>query len=929
MFENNKVRLPLICLWSMLVLTVACTKYDKSLPEGKGRLEITLLNGESGQPIPGKWLFFNGDDPVDLQLTSTGNLAIRKHTIYTLTGRDTIIIPMGEYEIWAGRGMEYSIAKKSITIRDQEHATLTLKIKRSVDTEGFVSGDMHLHTVTHSGHGDSNMEERIISCIGEGLEWAVATDHNHVVDYDTVITAFATEQYISSTVGNEVSSQFGHFNNFPVPKGSAPVEIDSADANKLFKQIRAETDSSVIQVNHPRWEGIDYFTVMDFDEHLAETENKNWSWDFDAIEILNENAGWGWVATSQNPYSVRQDWYNILNSGQRVTGVGNSDSHTVEKLLAGMPRNYIASPTDDPSLIDEKTLSQNINKGRVSVAQGLYVQMWVNGVQHRSDTTLTGGEIAVRVKVQAPEWIDCDSVQIIGNGKILRRFPAHPAKNGVKFDKTISMKISEDTWLIAVATGDESMAPMIHDAPDPITPLGFTNPVWVDADEDGQFVSLKKRANRLVVEYQDGVQSLASALTTQTQMIPFVTGALAKRKPAEAMALIAELLPGLDSDLTLFMIRQLGKLDLVEGDRLLEKIEKGTTDPLIRSAVLLALDAEEKNGLSAKQLKKLHNHFRLFDEGDKKLTTYILESISEKDKQLKEILSAQITNGGSDKKISFETEEYSWKEDEFLIGGYYQFSNSEANYIMVEFWSQNVGDLPFIIESDGPHFGWVNGSLYFNRSEGTESRFGRGKISIPVQVGKNQLIVGVKGKPSNFFLVPLDSNRWLNPELANKEIEPHLGLDIVPEIEFPYAEKYRGGENALTDGYRASTQYSDGFWMGFEEKDMVLEFDLESPTLISQISAGFLQDFKAWIWLPDEMEIWISEEGYEYEFAGKWTNTISDQKSPAFLHEAIVDIEPSSVHKIKIIANNMGICPEWHQGAGGKAWLFCDEIKFK
>lgn len=29
---------------------------------------------------------------------------------------------------------------------------------------------------------------------------------------------------------------------------------------------------------------------------------------------------------------------------------------------------------------------------------------------------------------------------------------------------------------------------------------------------------------------------------------------------------------------------------------------------------------------------------------------------------------------------------------------------------------------------------------------------------------------------------------------------------------------------------------------------------------------------------------------------------------------------------LKIRAKNIGICPEWHGGSGGKAWLFVDEV---
>ena len=29
---------------------------------------------------------------------------------------------------------------------------------------------------------------------------------------------------------------------------------------------------------------------------------------------------------------------------------------------------------------------------------------------------------------------------------------------------------------------------------------------------------------------------------------------------------------------------------------------------------------------------------------------------------------------------------------------------------------------------------------------------------------------------------------------------------------------------------------------------------------------------------------------------------------------------------VKVVAINTGVCPSWHAGNGGKAWLFCDEI---
>ena len=56
-------------------------------------------------------------------------------------------------------------------------------IRREVPTPGYVACDTHVHTLTHSGHGDATDVERVVTLAGEGVELPVATDHNKQVDY--------------------------------------------------------------------------------------------------------------------------------------------------------------------------------------------------------------------------------------------------------------------------------------------------------------------------------------------------------------------------------------------------------------------------------------------------------------------------------------------------------------------------------------------------------------------------------------------------------------------------------------------------------------------------------------------------------------------------------------------------------------------------
>jgi hypothetical protein len=39
-------------------------------------------------------------------------------------------------------------------------------------------------------------------------------------------------------------------------------------------------------------------------------------------------------------------------------------------------------------------------------------------------------------------------------------------------------------------------------------------------------------------------------------------------------------------------------------------------------------------------------------------------------------------------------------------------------------------------------------------------------------------------------------------------------------------------------------------------------------------------------------------------------------------------LEAGSVNAryVRVRARNIGVCPDWHKGAGSKAWIFVDEI---
>ena len=151
------------------------------------------------------------------------------------------------------------------------------------------------------------------------------------------------------------------------------------------------------------------------------------------------------------------------------------------------------------------------------------------------------------------------------------------------------------------------------------------------------------------------------------------------------------------------------------------------------------------------------------------------------------------------------------------------------------------------------------------------------------------------------------------------------GLDI--NLETGYSGMYTGGGNlALIDGVRGSDDFRTGAWQGYQGVDIVAVVDLGLPRPISSITIRFLQDQNSWIFMPKEVEFSISLDGEKFEKLGFLPNTIPDDYEGAILKDFEKGCTGAEARYVRVRAMNIGLCPDWHKGAGHKAWIFADEI---
>ncbi|AFN74826.1 beta-hexosaminidase precursor [Melioribacter roseus P3M-2] len=152
-----------------------------------------------------------------------------------------------------------------------------------------------------------------------------------------------------------------------------------------------------------------------------------------------------------------------------------------------------------------------------------------------------------------------------------------------------------------------------------------------------------------------------------------------------------------------------------------------------------------------------------------------------------------------------------------------------------------------------------------------------------------------------------------------------VGSDI--KIINEYSLHYRAnGDNSLVDGIRGTDDFHDGMWQGYQGVDFEAVIDLGSEKEISRVVPRFILNSNSWVFLPKKVVISISKDGSKFSDEKVIANDVPQKNSEIIIKEFGADFIASKARYIKVFAESIKVCPEWHPGAGHKAWLFIDEI---
>ncbi len=494
--------------------------------------ELTLDLADDAGPVPAKVTLYG----LDVEAPERRLVVVRgerenvgaHRALMTPDGTGTFPVKPGRYRAVVSRGFEYRFVEQELTVPEGGAATLTATLERVVDTVGWVGGDFHLHTL-RSPDGKVTPCERVTEAAAEGLDLAVATDHDAYTSYWPCIDELGLRLRLWTMVGAEVSNMGGggHRNAYPMPYDEArlldhwgPQYWVGLTAQELNDKLHAEPTNPVIQMNHPR-SSDSYMNWVDFDPvtgevgrsgidlasgwEAMETSNGD-SFPFDDVTLFTPERVADLQALPRGDVPDFADYLGLLAHGHPVTAMGTSDAHG-RNDGTGYSRSYLPLGTDDPAAVTEQDVTDAVRGQRVVVANGAFLRVTAEGLEALGPEQLVplgGTDVELYVQAETNPDFDLSYLYVFANGRPLyltretdgsitaedsaagggtlelALVTADALDDVVRLATEVRHRAVVDTRYNVLVRGSGSMGPLAASGP-----FAYTNAIYVDVDGGG------------------------------------------------------------------------------------------------------------------------------------------------------------------------------------------------------------------------------------------------------------------------------------------------------------------------------------------------------------------------------------------------------------------------------------------------------------
>ncbi|WP_423601919.1 CehA/McbA family metallohydrolase [Sphingomonas sp. MS122] len=299
---------------------------------------------------------------------------------------------------------------------------------------GWYRGDLHMHDAHSDGSCASQQGKRVPcplyrtveTASQAGLDFIAVTDHNTSSHFSGLRELQPYYDRLLLIPGAEITTFGGHANIFGQSRWVDFRVGSLAVPNIAALQNEVAAAGAILSINHPAlpsgeacmgcgwvWPGTDWSQVT-------------------AIEAINS-------LTTQPPLAGLDFWYDKLNRGYRITGIGSSDNHDPAagpgKAPIGRPATVVhARELSQPAILD------GIRAGNVFIdvegTRDRMLEVMVVSGRTRAAMGETVTTPAAKLQVEARvTGITQGTIQLVANGKEHSRVPLRASPATLPIDR--------------------------------------------------------------------------------------------------------------------------------------------------------------------------------------------------------------------------------------------------------------------------------------------------------------------------------------------------------------------------------------------------------------------------------------------------------------------------------------------------------------
>lgn len=463
------------------------------------------VDDEDGWPIPAKVEIRPVDGPRQLIDFGPDTAERRVHNLsYVVDGFEELILPEAKYELTASHGPEFHLERMTVDLSNEADRYTGFVMRRAFETPGWISADFHSHS-SPSGDNISSQRGRVLNLVCEDIDFAPCTEHNRISSYQRHIDDLGIVGDLLSCTGIELTGSplpLNHQNVFPLKhtpfaqNGGGPYTAADPDEQVERLYLWDNRAEKVIQQNHPDigWLFRDRDGDGTHDEGFARAVGYLDCIEVhpieSALELFPDAAEAKGEAAKKWNRGRFLGWLQLLSQGRRLPGVVNTDAH-YNFHGSGWLRNWIQVPNDEPSECDLASIIDSTKAGRVIMSNGPMLELTLIGSDGKEvglgdELRSNDGQVTARVRVRCADWVGCDRVAVLVDGRPAKVFTTESTPNSfrddvVVFEETIELSIDHDSPVLAICGSKSDTLGEVYGVDHAERNFAAaTNPIWVN-----------------------------------------------------------------------------------------------------------------------------------------------------------------------------------------------------------------------------------------------------------------------------------------------------------------------------------------------------------------------------------------------------------------------------------------------------------------